>query len=160
MRTRRISWDILFFIVTLFFLSSCDDKAIYDNAYVFEDRSWNSSDTAFFTLDISDTLTAYDLILTLRNSTDYAWSNLWVHIATTAPDSSVTKIAQRINIARPNGSWIGRVSGSIVESKLHYTTTQFPISGTYTFALVQATQSEQIDEVLDISLRVEPKMKD
>ncbi len=156
MRIKKNNILNLCIISALLFLSSCGDIAIYDKAHTFKERSWGSADTAKFSLDISDTLQTYNLILTLRNSTNYAWSNLWVHIATTAPDGTTSKVAQRINIARPDGSWIGRVSGTIVESKLHYRTTKFPLSGNYTFAIVQATQEEQIDELLDISLRVEP----
>ena len=137
-------------------LSSCSDNALFDEAHEFKNRVWHISDTAQFTVEVTDTLQAYDFILTLRNSTNYEWSNLWVHIASTAPDGTTSKVAQRINIARPDGSWIGRVSGTIVESKLHYRTNKFPLSGTYQFEISQAVQENEINEVLDLSLRIEP----
>ena len=157
---RKIKYGyVLALFSALLSLSSCGDTAIYDNAHNFENRVWSVGDTARFSVDVTDTLQAYDFVITLRNTTRYPWSNLWVHIASTAPDGVTSKVAQRIQIARPDGSWIGRVSGTIVESKLHYRTTTFPLPGTYTFAISQATQEEQIDEVLDISLRIEPSMR-
>jgi gliding motility-associated lipoprotein GldH len=136
-------------------LLSCGERPLFDASHAFTDRTWHDEETVEFDLEVTDTLAAYDFVITLRTTTDYAYSNLWVYISSTAPDNVTSKIAQRINIARPDGTWIGRVSGSVVESKLIYRTQPFPYSGNYTFSLELATQQEKIKEILDISLRIE-----
>lgn len=148
----KLHFCILFFGVFLF--SSCGETPFYDSAYSFKDKKWALEDTASFEFDVTDTVQQYDFVLTLRTTTTYPFSNLWVHVSTTAPDESKSKMAQRINLAAPDGSWIGRVSGTIVESKLHYKTTNFPLEGTYRFDVTHAIQKETVPEVLDLSLRV------
>lgn len=142
-------------IVVALTLASCGERPLFDASHAFADRTWEDTETVEFELEVTDTLAAYDFVVTLRTTTDYAYSNLWVYISSTAPDNVTSKIAQRINIARPDGRWIGRVSGSVVESKLVYRTQPFPYSGNYTFVIELATQQPKVKEVLDISLRVE-----
>jgi gliding motility-associated lipoprotein GldH len=136
-------------------LTSCGEQAYFDEAYSFEDNSWSETDTAHFEIDVNDTIQPFNFIITLRTSTQYQFSNIWVYVIAEAPDSTKSKVAQRIPLARPDGSWIGRVSGTIVESRLKFDSKPFPIKGEYSFDIVNATQQERLDEVLDISLRVE-----
>lgn len=144
-------------VVSILALTSCGDQAYYDEAYSFEDNSWADKDTAHFEINVDDTIQPFNFIMTLRTSTQYQYSNIWVYVISEAPDGSKSKVAQRIPLARPDGSWIGRVSGTIVESRLKFDSKPFPIKGKYTFDIVNATQQEEIEEVLDISLRVEKK---
>jgi len=142
-------------LVSLLVLTSCGEQAYYDEAYSFEDNNWSETDTAHFEIDVDDTIHPYNFVLTLRTTTQYQYSNIWVYIISEAPDSTRSKVAQRIPLARPDGSWIGRVSGTIVESKLRFDSKTFPMKGKYTFDIVNATQQENLEEVLDVSLRVE-----
>lgn len=155
MRRKVIKYGLLWLLPLLFI--SCGEQPFYDSAHSFEDKIWQESDTALFEVDVTDTLQEYDFILTFRNTTDYKYSNIWVNIATTAPDESTSVIAQRIKLAAGDGSWLGRTSGTVVENRLHYKTNNFPIKGKYLFKISQAVQQEVIDEVLDISLRIVPK---
>jgi gliding motility-associated lipoprotein GldH len=143
----------VFFIVTA--ASSCAENAFYDQTYDFKNETWKDLDTALFELDVQNTEINYNFFLTLRTTKNYKFSNLWVKIIIEAPDKSKSVMAQRIDIANPDGSWKGRVSGSIVENRLHYKTNAFPLTGKYTFKIVQAVNQESIDGVLDIGMRIE-----
>lgn len=138
-------------------MTSCEDHAFYDEAHSFDKNTWTEKDTAVFKVEVDDTDINYDFFLTLRTSKSYAYSNLWVTIETIAPDDSKSVISQRIDIANPDGSWKGRVTGSLVENRLHYRTTAFPLEGNYTFRIYQSVNQEKINDVMDISLRIEPK---
>lgn len=153
-KSRTIKYLSIAF-VSIFVLTSCGDQAYYDEAYSFEGNTWSETDTAHFEINVDDTIQPFNFIMTLRTSTKYQFSNIWVYVISEAPDGSKSKVAQRIPLARPDGSWIGRVSGTIVESKLKFDSKPFPIKGMYTFDIVNATQQKELDEVLDISLRVE-----
>jgi gliding motility-associated lipoprotein GldH len=155
MRKSRTITYLSLALVLLPIVTSCGKQSYYDEAYSFEDNSWSETDTAHFEIDVDDTIQPFNFIMTLRTSTQYQFSNIWVYVVSEAPDSTKSKVAQRIPLARPDGSWIGRVSGTIVESKLRFDSKIFPMKGKYTFDIVNATQQENIEEVLDISLRVE-----
>lgn len=152
---KRINFFLFIGLVGLM-LFSCSDDAVYDQVESFEKKIWAQGEQIVFEVDVDDTIQPFDFEITLRTTTDYAFSNLWVYISSKAPDDVTSKVAQRINIARPDGSWIGKASGTIVESKLIYRTQSFPFKGKYVFTIEQATQEEEIKEVLDLSLRISP----
>ncbi|RYM35802.1 hypothetical protein ERX46_02060 [Brumimicrobium glaciale] len=137
------------------FLQSCGEQPYFDQVHNFDDKSWDKKDTAIFIVDVQDSLTNHDFIISLRTTTDYMYSNLWIYVWVTAPDGSTSKVAQKIPMARPDGSWVGRVSGSLVESRLRFDSKPFPIKGEYVFKMVNATQEKSITDVMDIGLRIE-----
>ena len=150
---KRFSFIAAFCLLVL--MQSCGNQPYFDEAYSFDDTSWDKKDTAIFKVDVSDTVVARDFILSLRTTKDYMFSNLWVYIAITAPDGSTSKVAQKIPLAAPDGSWFGKVSGTLVESRMRFDSKPFPLKGEYVFKIMNATQDESIPEVLDIGLRIE-----
>lgn len=136
-------------------LQSCSEQPYFDNAHSFDDNSWDKKDRPVFKVEVQDSLTVHDFIISLRTTTEYMYSNLWIYIMVTAPDGSTSKVAQKIPMARPDGSWIGKVSGTVVESRLRFDSKPFPIKGEYVFKMLNATQEKSIPHVLDIGLRIE-----
>ena len=150
---KLISFSTVFGFFAL--LQSCGDGAYYDQVHNFDDKSWSKIDTAIFKVEVDDSVTNHDFILSLRTTTEYLYSDLWVYIMVTAPDGTTSKVAQKFPLARPDGSWIGRVSGTLVESRLRFDSKPFPINGKYVFKITNATQEEAIPYVMDIGLRIE-----
>ncbi len=154
MITRKNNVLFVLFSIILAVLSSCGEKAYYDDVYSFDDQQWEKSDTAVFTVPVEDTTNRFQFNVSLRTTTDYAYSNLWVYILSTAPDGSTSKVAQKLPLARPDGSWIGNVSGTVVQTEVRFAAKHFPLKGDYMFQFINATQQERIDDILDIGLRV------
>lgn len=150
---RNKSW--LYIVLLGAFFASCGKAPVFDTSHSFKDQRWGEQDEVVFQVEVEDTVTPFDFVITLRTTTSYAYNNLWFYISSTAPDGITSKVAHRMNIARGDGSWIGRVSGSAVESKLTFRTQAFPYTGTYLFKIELATQQPEIKEVLDISLRIQ-----
>lgn len=140
-----------------FLLASCGERPLFDESHSFEERTWDQKEKAVFELNVEDTINAYYFDVQLRTTTDYAYKNMWVYLYTTAPDGTTAKEALRINIADNTGKWIGVKSGSMVNSKLRFSAKSFPLKGKYSFKMMQATNQEQLEEVVDIGLRVLPK---
>lgn len=136
-------------------LQSCGKRAIYDQVYDFGDKSWDKEDTAVFHVDIEDTIQQHNFLLSLRTTKEYLYSNLWVYIEITSPDGSVSKVAEKLPIANPDGSWIGKVSGTLVTNEIYFDSKVFPLKGKYIFKITNATQEASISDVLDVGLRIE-----
>lgn len=134
--------------------SSCGKDAYYDEVYSFEEETWDKADTASFTVKVDDTTNLYKFNLSLRTTTEYEYSNLWVYILSSAPDGSTSKVAQKLPLARPDGSWVGNVSGTVVQTEVRFAAKHFPLKGEYQFDLVNATQQKSVDHVLDVGLRI------
>lgn len=136
------------------FLVSCGERPLFDNSYSFESRAWNEDEKAVFHIEAADTITPYYFDLQLRTTTDFAFSNLWVMVEITAPDGSTSKQAVKVNIADDKGKWIGTRSGSMVNSSMRFSAQNFPLAGEYLFVLSQATNQPEIEEIVDVGIRI------
>lgn len=144
---------ILILTIGLFF-TSCGERPLYTAVYSFDDKIWTDKDTAVFELNVDDTTTEYQSTLSLRTTTDYLYSNLWVYVDIIAPDSVKSKVAYPISITQADGRWIGEKSGTIVNHKLTFGAASFPLKGKYTYKITQAVNKEMVENVLDIGLTV------
>lgn len=135
-------------------LTSCGEQPLYEKVYSFEDRTWSVDQKPEFKVSIEDTTSVYDISLTLRTTTDYKFSNLWVFLKTTIPDGQSERKPFQIRIANEDGSWIGNKTGSVVETSLDFPARKLPMKGEYIFTVEQAVTQSVIDEVLDIGLSV------
>lgn len=136
-------------------LVSCGEAPFFEKAYSFEDREWSQDVKPEYTVDFKDINKEYDFILSLRTSTDYKYSNLWVFMKTETPDGTVAREPFEIKITNPDGSWIGEKSGSVVTTKLYFRRRKMPVAGTYKFTLEQGITESRIDEVHDLTFQVD-----
>lgn len=140
-------------------LFSCGEQPHFEKAFSFQSREWTQDVKPVYEIEIDDVTTEYDFTLSLRTSTDYKYSNLWVFMKTETPDGTIAREPFEIKITNPDGSWIGDKSGSIVTTSLYFKSRQLPIKGKYTFTLEQGITASKIDEVHDLIFRVEKTKK-
>lgn len=150
---KQLSWFGILTLVVL--LVSCSEKAYYEKVYSFESKEWDQRVKPSFTVEIEDTTKEYNFIVTLRTTTDYKFNNLWIFMNTKSPKGEKGREPFQIYITNPDGSWIGKKTGTIVENQLRFNQRKMPQKGKYKFTLEQAITASTIDEVLDIGLRVE-----
>ena len=144
----------LLFVVLVTFLFSCDDASFYTKSYSFNNNTWERSVKPKFIVEIKDTKQLYDFIVTLRTSTSYKYNNLWIFLNTTPPNGLSVREPFEIKTCYPDGSWIGKKTGSIVEHTLIFKRRKVPSRGKYKFILEQGITEKLIDEVVDISFEV------
>ncbi len=151
MKRRRSKAVVL---LSLAFLISCESAPTFEKSYVFENKEWKQDIKPSFTVDIKDASKDYDFVLTLRTSTEYKYSNLWVYMNTKTPNGEKAREPFEIKITNPDGSWIGKKTGTIVENSLNFKRRKLPLKGKYTFILEQGITDSKINQVLDIGLVV------
>jgi gliding motility-associated lipoprotein GldH len=147
--------SIIFFLSFCFLFSSCSEEHFYEKSFSFKENKWSQDEKPSFVVEIQDTSVAYDFILTLRNTTNYEYSNIWLFLNTKTPDGQKAREPFELKITDPNGAWIGKKSGTIVENQLLFKRRKLPLSGKYYFTLEQGITKEVINELLDVSLVVE-----
>jgi gliding motility-associated lipoprotein GldH len=145
---------VALFIGSLSFVA-CDKIPMYQKSYSFENKEWVQNVKPSFTIEIKDTVKVYDFVLTLRTSTDYKYSNLWIFMNTAAPDGKKSREAFEIQITNPDGTWCGKKTGTIVENNLIFKKKKIPLKGKYVFVLEQGITASKIDQVLDVGLTVD-----
>lgn len=144
----------VFYLVLLFFLASCGEKPLYEKAYSFKNREWKQDVKPVYNVEIADVKKAYSFTLSLRTTTNYKYSNLWIFMKTESPDGTIAREPFEIMITEENGTWIGNKTGSVVETSLYFKKRTLPITGKYSFTIEQAITASTIDEVLDIGFTV------
>ena len=133
--TVKIVSLILFLVV----LVSCSSTPTYEKSYGFNGNEWPQNVKPSFTVEIKDTTKEYNFVLTLRTTTEYKYSNLWIYMSTSNPD----------------GTWAGKKTGTIVENSIYFRKRKLPKPGKYVFQLEQGITNSLVDEVLDVGLLVE-----
>jgi len=151
--------NALLLVTILFFFASCEDRAYYQKSFGFKNNMWSQDVKPKFEVDFQDTTQLYDFVLTLRTTTDYKYSNLWIFLNSTPPVGESVREPYEIKTTFPDGSWVGKETGTIVEHQLVFKRRRLPFKGKYKFVVEQAITEKTIDEVLDISLRVEEVKK-
>ncbi len=135
-------------------LFSCSEQPFYEKVYSFKNNEWSQRVKPSFTIDIKDINIEYNFVITLRTTTDYKFSNLWIYMNTVTPDGTKAREPFQIAVTNADGSWAGIKTGTIVELPLQFNKRRLPKKGKYTFTLEQGITDSKIDEVLDIGLRV------
>ena len=143
-----------FALIAILFIS-CGEQPFYEKSYSFQGREWKQDVKPVYEVDFTDVSQEYDFTLSLRTSTDYKYSNLWVFMKTETPDGTTSREPFEVVITNPDGSWVGEKSGSIVTTPLYFRRRKLPSRGTYKFTLEQGITASVIDEVHDLSLRID-----
>ena len=150
MKALKNSW----ILGLLVFLCSCGETPLYTKSYSFKNNSWEQNVKPVFKVQIPDTTSFYTIQITIRTTTDYAYNNLWFFIHSRTPKGQVGREPIEMKIANPDGSWIGKSSGTIVENQLTFAERKITIPGEYIFTIEQAVTEQKLKDVLDIGLSV------
>lgn len=151
----KINKSVLFLFVLGFGLFSCSESPYYEKVVSFENNKWEVNQKPSFEVEIEDTSTLYDFVLTIRTTTEYKFNNLWIFWNTKTPNGDRVREPFELKITTPDGSWIGKNSGTIVENQIHFRQRKISPKGKYTFTLEQGITESVIDNVLDVDLKVE-----
>jgi gliding motility-associated lipoprotein GldH len=136
-------------------LVACDPFMFYDQYYKTEGGHWKWSDKKLFEVNMTDSISPFDIIINVRHTTDYPKSNLFVFITTTSPTGLSRRDTVEITIADDRGKWQGNGFSDIkLVSRQYRRAVRFPTPGKYTFEIEQGMRMPEIP-VTDIGLRIE-----
>lgn len=90
-----------FFGLGIFLLLACSDTKVFDEYCSIPNNSWHADSTLSFDYMTADTNTAYDVILKVRHTTDYAFQNLFLFVHQNTTDTIELLLADK------NGKWFG-----------------------------------------------------
>jgi gliding motility-associated lipoprotein GldH len=138
-------------------LTSCGEQPLYEKVHSFEGMVWEQGVTTSHEVEVIDTTKLYNITVTLRTTTDYKFSNLWIFLSTELPSGKSERRPYEFRITNEDGSWIGNKTGTIVETEITFDSRTLPIKGKYIFTIEQGITHSTVDEVLDIGLRVEER---
>ncbi len=144
-------------IIAALLLGACHQSALFDDVQSFDDKGWAADAPLEYTIPITDTTRAYDILLHIRNKKTYAYSNLWLFIETAAPNGLTHTDTLEIMLADPAGRWRGHGVGNVNAMLVPYARgVRFTMRGIYSVTVTQGMREEYLNDILDVGLRVVP----
>lgn len=146
---------LLFLILVPFFLS-CDRNRVYEENIPIPEGIWKSRNKLVFSVEIPSKTTRYNVLLNIRNTPDYPFSNLFLFLITHYPDSTLSKDTIELRLADYDGRWLGEGMGSVKFSRFMLKKqVLFPQTGNYRIEIEQAMRTENLKGIRDAGLRIE-----
>ncbi len=148
----------LFFLILLLAvgLSSCDPDKIYESNINIPTDGWSRNEHARFEVTITDTISACDVWVNVRNNSQYKYMEMWLFIDTRAPSGITERDTLKVMLADHRGKWLGHGLGDKYDNRILFRKNiRFPRTGIYVFEYEQAMRDEPLIGIDDIGLRIE-----
>lgn len=143
-------------LLAIILLSSCDKNVVFDQYVTIPDRGWSVDSMAVFKVDIQSSEQPYNVLLNVRNYSNYPNSNLWLFIDVISPSGKALQDKVDCILADETGRWLGSGWGNLYHVQIPYQVgVKFAETGQYTFRIVQGMRDEDIKGIHNIGLRIE-----
>jgi gliding motility-associated lipoprotein GldH len=140
----------------ILFLSSCGLNYTYNETVTIKDSKWYKDEVAHFELMINDSISNQNFYLTLRNTTDYRFSNLFIFMTTHFPNGNITRDTIECLLADQSGHWLGKGWGNVKENQILLKSgLRFPLTGKYEFYIQQAMRTDTLEGIERVGLIIE-----
>lgn len=158
-----------FFFLTGFLslFISCDSNRIFDEYKTIKNSHWKKNDTIKFNLTITDTVSAKNLFINIRNNNDYKYSNLYIITEIMAPNQFVTIDTLQYEMTDKTGKWLGKGFTDLKENKLFFKENyRFKNKGNYHIKIIHAMRKnketegiEELEGISTVGFRIESVKK-
>ena len=146
----------LFILMAFATLQSCTDNAITDDFVTIPNQHWTYAQPSRSVVEITNTAKKYNVLINLRHTDAYKYSNIWFKITIVNPDKTRKTERSEFTIATPEGAWLGTTSGNLFTYQLPYKENfRFTQNGKYVFVVEQNMRDNPLDGINDVGLRVE-----
>lgn len=146
----------IFYLLPLLFLLGCVEGSMYEKNISVDPNGWAINDSVKFEVEINDTITPMNFLLTLRHNGEYQYSNIYFFVNTVYPTQDYSRDTIEILLAGKDGSWFGSGFGELKEVQIMLKDrVVFPMKGLYTFSFVQAMRDDPLPGIEDMGIRIE-----
>ncbi len=129
---------------------------VFDQYVTIPNDGWSKDSMAVFKVDIETVQKNYNIIINIRNRSNYPNSNLWLFIDVVSPSGQL--IQQKVDciLADDDGRWLGSGWGDLFHVAVPYQTgIKFAEPGEYVFRIVQGMRTDDLSGIHNIGLRIE-----
>jgi len=137
-------------------LLSCNKQKVFEQFHSIPDHKWHNTELVNFNVNISDTVSSHNVLIAIRNTGQYGFSNLYLFVTAISPDGSQVRDTTEIILADDHGKWLGK--GSAAVYTLYHPLRQnvrFPLKGIYQFNIEQAMWMKELEHISDVGLCIE-----
>jgi gliding motility-associated lipoprotein GldH len=150
--------NMLSAMLTCVMFLSCDDSAkVWEQTQSVDNCKWNMEEILQYTMPVDDTVSWFNLLLDLRNRTDYSYSNIYLFVKTEAPNGAFSVDTLEYSLAYDTGEWTGRGGSSgFKENRFPFrTTVRFPVKGDYSINIRHGMRDTVLTGIATVGVRLE-----
>lgn len=151
----------LLFVLTVIFMQSCGKREmpVYSQFVNVNPDGWEAGEYLIYNLSDGDSTflrsnsNRYDVIMTVRHTTDYPYNNLWLVIDRTSGPELISSSKTELRLAEHGGSWRGKGIQGIYE----FSDTVFrgiPLSSDEVISVRHDMPVSSLPGVLDLGMTV------
>jgi|SRR5690606_12076092 len=146
---------LIYCLFSVILISSCTSDDYYQVNKPIENRAWTYAQVPSFKIDIKDNSRPFDVMVNIRHTGDYAFSNLFILIHQKGPGIRDTTYKHELRLAERDGRWLGSSAGSLYESQLllkeNYS---FPDTGEYSLGIEQNMRENPLYGISDVGIQL------
>lgn len=154
------SFRFLTLLFTILIISGCDPNRITEETRDFEDQHWVYDSPQRFDFYIGETTMDYNLLLYLRYTNNFPFSNIYLRYTLSDPLKEIKVLEEIKNVDlfdSKNGKPLGKSSiGDIYEIEIPIMASyQFDSTGSYALQVSQFMRRDTLNELVSLGLRLE-----
>ncbi len=147
---------LLLLITIVIIATGCDRQKVFEQFYSIPGHKWASKEPVVFNVNIDDTASSMNVMISIRNTGQYQFSNLYLFVTAFAPDGSQITDTTEIILADTHGKWLGKGSAAVYTLYHPFRENiRFSRRGIYRFRLEQAMWVKELEHISDVGLRIE-----
>ena len=109
-----------------------------------------------FDVPVRDTVNKYNIFITVRNTSNYSFNNLYLFIDINSPMKITERDTMECILADADGKWLGNGLGDLWDNKILFKrNVKFQKTGIYEFILNQAMRVDSLPMITDAGLSIE-----
>lgn len=145
---RKLQYGV---ILSLLILSlSCTTGGVHQE-FTSISEGWHKDSLQRFPFKAPDTTNLYDVFILIRNDESYGYANLFLLTQLRFPDGTVVADTLEYEMAKPDGTWLGKGFSSVKESTLWYKeAVKFPDTGLYQIEIQHAMRNSGQEKGVEI----------
>lgn len=137
-------------------LISCDGNRLMDENIELGKSGWSSADAKSFNFNVADTVSRYNVLVNVRNTSEYKYKNLYLFIEMTSPSNKFFRDTVEFQLADAKGKWLGSGIGNIWQNQLLLIREAKLLElGNYSVKIIHGMRDDTLNEISDVGLRVE-----
>ncbi len=153
---RKLILQILLLTISIFFLSSCGQKYFYEKEITIHQGKWDRDSLIYFNIPITDTISTYDIYLSITNGNEYLYRNIYLFVKIYFPQNITRIDTIDCLLANDKGKWFGKkIDDNRFRNLLLYRKNiKFPFKGSYKFSFEQAMRHKILSGIYNIGLYI------
>lgn len=148
-------------LLAVFSLSSCQEKeCVYHDYRHVNEKGWSAGDTLIFDIPVTDTLSAYQVELDVRNTTSYKYKEIYIMVEMSYGDEPQKAISSDLicyPLTDPEGIWSGIGWGTILQNSIPFRSVHFAHPGNLRYRIYHKMNDPVLIGIRDVGIKITKK---